>query len=91
MSKFLITIGLMAMLAFSLVLFIAVSSAYFSPTKSVNIRINSVGEADIEMILLSLLLPVSILSSFFVMKRISDKEKESYILHTIEKKALKQL
>lgn len=84
MSKLLITIGLMAMLAFSLVLFVVFASAYASPTKAVSVRVNTMGEADVEMALISLLLPVSIIASVFTIRRLDQQEKESYIISTLE-------
>ena len=85
MSKLLVTIGLMAMLAFSLVLFITIAAAYASPTKAVNVRINSMGEAHVEMVLVTILLPVGILSAIFAIKRFEQIEKESYILQSLKR------
>ncbi len=86
MSKTLITIGLMSMLAFSLVLFIVFASAYFSPSKAINVEVNTMGEADVEMALISLLLPISIIASIFTIRRLDQQEKESYILKSLEQR-----
>lgn len=85
MSKLLITIGLMAMLAFSLVLFAIFASAYFSPAKAVNVKVNALGEADVEMALLSLLLPVSIAASVITTKKLGENDRETYILSDLER------
>jgi uncharacterized membrane protein len=87
MSKLLITIGLMAMVAFSLVLFMVFAQAYFSPAKAVIVKVNSFGEAEAEMFMLSLLVPLSIVSSAFVLRRMDHQERESYILHSLAKES----
>ena len=84
MSKLLITIGLMAMVAFSIVLFITFATAYLSPSKTVNVRINSYNEAEIEMALMTLLLPVSILAAIFSLRNMDARESERYILREME-------
>lgn len=85
MSKLLITIGLMAMLAFSIALFAIFASAYFSPAKAVSVKINALGEADVEMALLSLLLPVSIAASVITTKKLGENDRETYILSALER------
>ena len=80
MKNTLILIGLATMLGLTIVMFITFAAAYTSPAKAVRVHVNSYGEADIEMILLSLLLPINILSTFFAARLLAENGQESRIV-----------
>ncbi|MCX6816106.1 MAG: hypothetical protein NT120_04625 [Candidatus Aenigmarchaeota archaeon] len=76
MKNGLIVMGIATMLALSLVTFFTFFSAYTSPVKAVRVYVNNYNEANIEMILLSVLLPLNIFSAFVVTKKLAEPEKK---------------
>ena len=75
MKEIFAVIGVATMLALSIVLFITFVTAYMSPAKAVRVHINNYGEADAEMIFLSALLPLNIISTFIVAKKFTEKKE----------------
>jgi len=84
MKNSLIIMGVATMLGLSLITFMTFAAAYASPAKAVRVHVNNYGEADIEMILLSVLLPLNIFSTYFVTKRLAEQEKRTYIAQDME-------
>jgi len=76
MSSGIIWMGMSTMLALALVTYITFFTAYFSPTKSAHVQVNNYGEANIEMIILSVLLPLNLISMIIVNKRLADRSNE---------------
>ncbi|MBI3190323.1 hypothetical protein HYZ41_01320 [archaeon] len=70
-------IGIFSMLGMFLLFYVTFSVAFYSPAKAVIIDINSYGEAEIEFILLSVLMPLNILSAIVVAKKLGGSEKIS--------------
>ena len=71
-----IWMGISTMMALSLVTYIIFFSAYFSPTKSAHVQVNNYGEANIELIILSILLPVNLISAIIMGKRLNARSNE---------------
>ena len=64
------------MLALSLVTYITFFTAYSSPAKAARVNINNYGEADIEMLMLSILLPLNIFSTVMISRKLSERKEE---------------
>ena len=84
MKDTLVLIGLATMLGMTIVTFFTFAVAYASPVKAVRVHVNSYGEADLEFVMLSALLPLNIISTIFAIKKLTEKNIESYILRTVE-------
>ena len=74
-------LGILSMFAVFLVLYITFMTAYWSPAKAVRIDINSYGEADVELILLTALLPINLVATYMATRRITDDSIETRILN----------
>ncbi len=72
MKDILAILGVATMLALSIVLFMIFTVAYMSPAKAANVHINNFGEADAEMIFLSAVMPLNIISTFIVARRLAN-------------------
>lgn len=75
MKDTLAIIGISTMLALTLVMFLIFVTAYVSPVKAVRVNIDNYGEAHLELVLLSMLLPINIFSTFFVTKSLTEKRQ----------------
>gem|GEM_PF-4531522 len=81
----LVLLGIATMLAMALVTYVTFFTAYTSPTKSARVHINNYGEAEIEMIMLSVLLPLNIISTLVIGKRLSEKSRDERIMEYLER------
>lgn len=70
------TIGIITMLGMFLLFYITFSIAFYSPAKAVRIDINSYVEAQVEFILLSLFMPLNIVSSIVAVKKLNGSERK---------------
>lgn len=77
MKNLFAVLGVATMLALSLTMFMIFTIAYMSPAKAARVQINNYGEADAEMIFLSALLPLNIISTFVVAKKFTERENSA--------------
>ncbi len=90
MKNMLAIMGVATMLALSITMFLIFTVAYLSPAKTVRVQINNYGEADSEMIFLSAILPLNILSTFVIVNRLAGKKEENRTIETFEYKRDKE-
>lgn len=90
MKNMLAIMGVATMLALSITMFLIFTVAYLSPAKTVRVQINNYGEADSEMIFLSAILPLNILSTFIVARKFTERKEENRITETFEYKRDKE-
>lgn len=69
-----IFIGLGSLLAVFMTFSWTFFHAYFSPTKQILVNINIYGEANIEFVILLLMIIIVPMSLFFIFKRITEKD-----------------
>ncbi len=79
MKNTLAVIGVATMLALSITMFLIFVVAYMSPAKAARIQINNYGEADAEMIFLSAILPLNIISTFIVARKFTEQKEENVV------------
>ncbi len=84
MKNMLAIMGVATMLALSITMFLIFTVAYLSPAKAVRVQINNYGEADSEMIFLSAILPLNIISTFVVVNRLAGKKEEDRIVDNLK-------
>jgi hypothetical protein len=66
--------GIFSMLSMFLLFYLVFTVAYYSPAKKLVIDINSYGEADAEMIMLTALLPLNLIATVIAAGRIAKGE-----------------
>ncbi|HLD85622.1 MAG TPA: hypothetical protein VI968_03640 [archaeon] len=76
-------LSLSTMLAMTLIVFLTFMSAYISPSKSTYVLVNNMGEADIEFVLMTLLLLLNAATTLTLSKSIYVGRREAGILRKI--------
>lgn len=72
MNKIFVGITLGTLVGVTICLYVTFMVAYFHPTKSVTIYIDKFGEANIEFIMLNILVPISLVYSIIMAKRVGE-------------------
>ena len=76
--------GIFSMLSMFLLFYLVFVVAYYSPAKTLIIDINSYGEADVEMILLTALIPFNMLAAFVAARNIVKDDRKNLFADNTE-------